>query len=199
LLIFMSSAAPTEFFYGLSGQERPFFWIRPVDEDGFPVDRQFAEAAYQKTRDLRLYRARELPDAAVRADLVERAVRAASRAEKTEPVRDAKSYVFATFVRLVDERIERERTVENVQPSKLDRRTASAGADSSSIERDILKREALEAMRPEDRWVWERRLLGYHVEDIAAELGISAECLSTRITRGIRAVHARLRLRRARE
>jgi hypothetical protein len=47
-------------------------------------------AAYSRTRQLRLYRWRELTDEAVRANLVERAVYAASRARAVDSVEDPK-------------------------------------------------------------------------------------------------------------
>ncbi|HEX7362231.1 MAG TPA: hypothetical protein VF283_17205 [Bryobacteraceae bacterium] len=197
----MSSAFPTEFFGVRSAQERPFFWIRPVDEKGFQVEKRFAEAAYQKTRDLRLYRAQELPDGAVRAELVEQAVYAASRAEKSDEVRDARSYVFAAFARLVDERIARERNIEHAPPSELDRRPAgtvwSGASDAANIDKKILRRQALNAMAAQDRWAWEQRLLGFDLPEIAAELNISADCLSTRMRRAIQEASKILRVQRA--
>jgi DNA-directed RNA polymerase specialized sigma24 family protein len=199
----MSSVAPSDFVYANPGQERPFFWIRPVDEKGFEVDKLFEEAAYQNTRDLRLYRAQELLDEAVRAELVEKAVYAASRARKSEAVRDAKSYIFATFARLVDERITKERGLEHRPSSELEQFEVAGARSkttiSTDIEEAILRRQVLEAMSPEDRWIWERRLLGYEVQEIAAELNVSADCLSTRIRRGIDGVAKTLRLGRARQ
>ncbi len=199
----MSFVASTDFVYANPGQERPFFWIPPVDEKGFEVDKLFEEAAYQKTRDLRLYRAQELLDEAVRAELVEKAVYAASRARKSEAVRDAKSYLFATFARLVDERITKERGLDHrPSPELAEFEAASArskATTSTDIEQSILRRQVLEAMSPEDRWIWERRLLGYEVQEIAAELNVSADCLSTRIRRGINEVAKTLRLGRARQ
>jgi hypothetical protein len=104
----MSSTAQADSFRLHPAEDQPFFWIRSLDENGALVDNRFAQAAYEKIRDLRLYRAHELLDEAVRADLVEKAVYSASRAEKSEPVRDVKAYVFATFARLVDAQITKE-------------------------------------------------------------------------------------------
>jgi DNA-directed RNA polymerase specialized sigma24 family protein len=178
-----------------------FFWIRPVDERGLQVDPSFAEAAYEKARDFRLYRAQDLRDEAVRAELVEKAVYAASRARKRDIIRDAKSYVFATFARLVDERIKKDRGIEHQLPVDIDRYTSANPTDASSADIDdvILQQQILDAMSPEDRFIWKRRLIGYGVNEIAAELNITPNCLSVRIKRGIEEVRHILRSRRARQ
>jgi DNA-directed RNA polymerase specialized sigma24 family protein len=201
--VIMSSIARQHFPFASENQEPAFFWIRPVDEKGFAVDQSFADAAYQKARDLRLYRAEELLDDAVRADLVEKAVYSASRVPRSEAVRDPKSYIYAIFARLVDERIAKERRVAHKPSSELDRFEVTSGGPKAAvpaeIEDAIFRRQVLAAMIPEDRWIWERRLLGYELEQIAAELNISPDCLSTRIRRGIDRVSKNLRLRRARQ
>lgn len=196
----MSSSAPALSPDAFPNQD-VFFWIRPVDDRGFCVDPGFAEAAYEKARDFRLYRAQDLRDEAVRAELVERAVYAASRARKRDIIRDAKSYLFATFARLVDEHIKKDRGVEHKEPVEIDRypgtiRMADSGSD---IHDAILQQQLLEAMSPEDRLIWQRRLLGYEVNEIAAELNISPNCLSARIKRGIDDVRHILRSGRARQ
>lgn len=196
----MSSSAPA-FSPEAFDNGDVFFWIRAVDDRGFHVDPNFAQAAYQKARDFRLYRAQDLRDEAVRAELVEKAVYAASRARKRDMIRDAKSYLFATFARLVDERIKKDRGIEHKAPVEIDSypgaiRTAATSAD---IDQVILRQQLLDAMSPEDRLIWKRRLLGYDVNEIAAELNISPNCLSARIKRGVEDVRHILRSRRARQ
>jgi DNA-directed RNA polymerase specialized sigma24 family protein len=197
----MSSTAQADSFHLYSGEEQPFFWIGSVDEDGALVDKRFAQAAYEKVRDFRLYRAHELLDEAVRADLVEKAVYAASRAEKSEPVRDVKAYVFATFARFVDERIIKERDLEHASLSELEQlhamHTGSLARRSTNVEDAIVRREILDAMPPGDRRIWERRLLGYRVQQIAADMNVSAKCMSMRMNRAIDRVAETLRRRRA--
>lgn len=168
-----------------------FFWIREIDERGMPVDMRFADAAYRKAEHLSRYRANELRDQAVRAELVEAAVYRASRANKENPILDAGGYVFRVFKRLVDERLSREKLISTHESDSLDR-LGALRASSPLIEDEILTREILSAMDAETRWVWERRLLGYEVQEIAAELNITADCLSTRLRRGLRDVIGKL-------
>ncbi len=195
----MSSSAPA-FSPDAFENEDVFFWIRPIDDRGVEVDPDFAEAAYEKARDFRLYRAKELRDEAVRADLVERAVYAASRARKRDLIRDTKAYLFATFARLVDEQIKRDRGLEHKPPAEIDLHSGTTRASGpSEIHRSILQDQLLAAMSAEDRLIWKRRLVGYEVNEIAAELNITPNCLSVRIKRGVEDVRHILRSRDARK
>jgi len=195
----MSSTARPEYLDATQANDQVFFWIHTVDESGFEVDLRFVEAAHQKARDLRAYRAGELLDDAVRAELVETAVYAASRARKNEPVRDAKRYVFATFARLVDERIAKDRFLSHQAPDELEQLSLTSGSAPKNIDRRILCSEILAAMDPQDRWAWERRVIGYEVQEIATQLNVSADCLSTRMRRGLRHAKRILRLRSERK
>ncbi|MBV9268594.1 MAG: sigma-70 family RNA polymerase sigma factor [Acidobacteriaceae bacterium] len=191
----MSSAARPKYLDPPQTEDQGFFWIHPVDKEGFEVDPSFIEAAHQKARDLRAYRADELLDDAIRAELVEAAVYAASRARKENPVRDPKRYLFATFARLVDERISKDRLVRHQAPEELEQLPLASSCAPESIERRILCDEILHAMDPEDRWAWQRRVLGYEIREIAIELNITADCLSTRMRRALRQAALMLRLR----
>jgi hypothetical protein len=198
----MSSRAQPDSLYAHAGRDRPFFWIPVVDESGAEVDKRFAEAAYEKIRDFRSYRSQELLDEAVRANLVEKAVYAASRAEKLEPVRDVKAYIFATFARLVDECIAKERETEHASPSELERLQVARDGPAqqqTKVEKAILQGQVLDAMVAEDRRIWERRLLGYRVHQIAADMNVSAKCISMRMRRAIDRAAESLRISRGRQ
>ncbi len=197
----MSSTRKAEFLRARSGREQAFFWIAHVDENGFEVDRRFAEAAYERVCDFRFYRAHELSDEAVRANLVEKAVYAASRAQKSEPVRDIRSYIFATFTRLVDECIAKEPDVDQAPSSELERvqerRAAFNPQRPTKIENAIVRHQVLAAMSAKDRYIWERRLLGYRVQQIAGDMNVSVKCISMRMRRAVDRVAETLRLRPA--
>lgn len=175
----------------------PFFWIQSVDERGNPVDERYTAAAYQKVADFRRYRRMDLRDDAVRAELVEKAVYVASRAEKSEPVRDVSGYLFCTFMRLVDAYVERENKVELHETAKIDRFVSGAASDVAAMELAVARREVFDAMDEETRWAYTRRLYGYEVQEIAAELNITPDCLSTRLRRGMREAAGKL-MRRGR-
>lgn len=169
---------------------RAFFWISPTDERGIPVDKRFADAAYRKANDLRRYRSRELRDDAIRANLVETAVYRCSRAEREEPLTDVAGYLFRTFKRLVDEWIVRDQRIQHHPDEQLDR--YNSPSSFVDVEEAVARREALDAMDPESRWAWERRLVGFQVQEIARELNITPDCLSTRLRRGMEQAAGRL-------
>ena len=181
----MSSSTPAEFLNLYRENSHVFFWIHPVDEKGFKVDKRLAKAAYQKARDLRHYRADELLDDAVRAELAETAVYIASRAKKSFPVLDAKAYVFKTFARLVDERIAKDNRLVVQATARLEELPEPVShVWLDSLEDQVYRREVLDAMRPEDRQLWEKRMLGYELEELARELNVTPDCLSARARRG---------------
>ncbi|HEX4231683.1 MAG TPA: hypothetical protein VHZ07_23645 [Bryobacteraceae bacterium] len=67
---------------------------------------------------------------------------------------------------------------------QLEIRSAPAkSTELPDLDRGILRGQILKVMPPEDRWAWERRLAGFEVQEIAADLNISPDCLSTRMRR----------------
>jgi DNA-directed RNA polymerase specialized sigma24 family protein len=193
----MSSAARSDLIPSGVNRERIFFWIRPADDDGFHADQIFARAAYSKAQDLQSYRSRELTDDAIRADLVERAVYSASRTRSEDSVRDPNAYIFTIFARLIDEQILRDIAITAAEDSDLDRLHRSLARSNpeafDSPDGKILLAQILDAMPHDDRAAWKLRLLGYEVQEIANELSISANCLSTRLRRGVAEAVRRLR------
>ena len=199
----MSSAFPTDFLGAHSDPGRVFFWIPPVDDTGFAADKTFTAAAYSRAQQLRLYRWRELTDEAVRANLVERAVYAASRARTGDSVEDPKGYVFASFARLVDRHISGEDALIDTPDSELaslsQARASTNSVGTHDLDDAIFQSQILNTMSAQDRWAWERRIHGYEVQEIAATLNVSADCLSTRMRRCAREAARILRLGRARQ
>jgi DNA-directed RNA polymerase specialized sigma24 family protein len=171
---------------------RSSLWVSPVDPDGNRVDPQFIDAAYAKAEDLLRYRAHDLRDDALRQELIEKAVHRASRAKKRDPVRDYAAYLFSVFARLADAEVGREKRFVAVDADCLENLAARRQERRLPVEEDIQQRQVLDAMEERTRWAWSRRLSGYEVQEIAAELNISADCLSTRMRRGLKAAAARL-------
>ena len=192
---FMSSSAPARPSQNKRDGDPIFFWIRSVDENGKSVDEALIKIAYEKAADFLRYRATELRDEAIRADLVETAVYAVSSAGRTEGFRDVRGYLFAVFKRLVDQRIGRDRRENTQLPADRDGGSRIVSREPE-IEDQVYSRELLDVMREvmdeKTIWAWERRMLGYRLEEIAAELNVSADTLSTRLRRGRDAARKRL-------
>jgi DNA-directed RNA polymerase specialized sigma24 family protein len=185
-----------------SHQNQAFFWIRPSDDEGFRADERFVSAAYLKAEDFGRYRRTELTDEAIRADFVEKAVYSASRADRAEPVRDPSAYLFTVYSRLIDAYIAKHNVVSHSAGVDLERKHSLPQPQAQTPtgpESAILREQVLSAMSAEDRWAWERRLAGYEIQEIAAELKISANTLSTRLRRAASEVGRVLRVNRGRE
>jgi len=195
----MSPAFPIDQDESDRVSRHPSLWINPVDATGNCVDQKFIDAAHLKAPDLMRYRARELRDGAVRLELIEAAVHRASRARKREPVRDFGAYLFSVFTRLVDSKIEVEKRLVAVDADCLEDFAAQHLGQDAGIDEVIHQRQILNAMEESTRWAWSRRLLGYEVQEIAAELNITADCLSTRMRRGLKVAAAKLLGRQSNE
>ena len=167
-----------------SSDPRFVLWVSPVDAQGIPADPMFLQAAERIGGDFINYRARDINDPSQVLEFAERAVYLASRAKKRRPVEDAVAYLFRTFTNLVDREIERTRRFVSLDDDLLraiGRR--SAKEPEAEIEKAITWREALDSLDPTMRWVLWRLYWGFSVNEIAAQLGISPNTLSQRISR----------------
>jgi RNA polymerase sigma factor (sigma-70 family) len=161
-----------------------FLWVSPVDEDQTPVDPVFLDAAYRIGADFLFYRARELNDHGLALELAEKAVHRASRARKTQPVREPRAYLFRTFTNLVDEQIRRCRRFLPLTEQVIQHVTERIGPlPEQDFEREVDWKQILESLDQTTRWVLERLRRGYTIQEIAREMGIRPNTLSQRIHR----------------
>jgi len=167
-------------------------WLNEVDPDGKLVDRRFIKAGYEKEKEFFRYRSDQLEDEAVIANLVEEAVYRASRATKKEPLKDVGGYLFRVFSNLADREIARNPRTVNCDRISLENLPHSRCEIAEHVINCIHVSEILDAMEPNLRWAIERRTLGYGVQEIANEMYVSADCLSTRMRRGLKQTLKRL-------
>lgn len=169
-------------------------WIPETDAKGTPADPSFVRAAYQNAKRFLRYRASEMTDSARRAELLEAAVFRASKAKKSRPVEDCGRYLFKIYSALVNKELARSPRTINKEPETLDYLAAalsSPNVESEMTER-IYRAELLSAMPPNARWIWERRLAGFALSDLAKELNVSADTLDARQRRGLKDALKRL-------
>jgi DNA-directed RNA polymerase specialized sigma24 family protein len=166
-------------------------WIRETDPTGLPVDPAFIAAAYRKEKVFFRLRRREFPDDARVASLIEEAVYRASRAVRNEPVSDPAGYLYRVYVNLLNQEIAKEVPTVIRENAALEL-LASVAAEKPDVTEKIFWRELLDAMDPETRSVWEQRMVGFKVQEIAGRINVSPDCLSTRIRRGTKEALKRL-------
>jgi DNA-directed RNA polymerase specialized sigma24 family protein len=167
-------------------------WLKDVDGDGRTVDPRFIEAGYRKENEFFRYRSDKLRDKAIIANLIEEAVYRASRANNQKPLRDVGGYLFKVFSRLADREIARSPRAFSCETGSLDNLRGCPPEPHHHVLNRIHVREILDAIEPDLRWAVERRILGYEVQEIASEIQISADCLSTRMRRGLKCALKRL-------
>lgn len=159
-------------------------WVSPVDEDQIPVDPVFLEAAYRIGGDFLVYRSRELNDDGLALELAEKAVHRASRALKTQPVREPRAYLFRTFTNLVDEQIRRCRRFLPLTEQVIQHIAERTGPSAEQeFEHEVDWKRILESLDETTRWVLERLRRGYTIQEIARAMGIRPNTLSQRIHR----------------
>ena len=161
-----------------------FLWVSPIDDDNTPVDPVFLDAAYHIGGDFLFYRARELNDDGLAMELAEKAVHRASRARKTQPVREPRAYLFRTFTNLVDEQIRRSRRFQPLTEEIIHHVAERGGArPEQDFEREVDWKEILESLDETIRSVLERLRRGYTIQEIARDMGIRPNTLSQRVHR----------------
>jgi DNA-directed RNA polymerase specialized sigma24 family protein len=159
---------------------------------GIPVEERFRAIAVAITPTVFRYRRRELPDLAQTANLAEEAIYKANWALYGRPCENLAGYVFTIFKRDANECLQREPQIEGLdQASGCSSEGAGCVHTPEEIDRQVLLREALESMDEMTRWICLRRFIDEHSpETIGRELGISANSVSVKLSRGLAKVRA---------
>lgn len=163
---------------------RLVLWVSPVDDQAIPVDPVFLTAAERIGADFFCYRARELNDDSRALELAERAVHKASRARKSRPVEDPVAYLFRTFTNLVDAELERSRRFLSLSDDVM---RAVGRREITEVQQEMVRavewREVLNSVDETMQFVLWRLYWGFSVKEIAAEIGVTPNTLSQRLSR----------------
>lgn len=167
-------------------------WISEQDEQGRRADPRFLKAAYALSERLLSYRQHELRDYGRAAELLERAVHAASHADHCQPVENFAGYLVRRFTGMMDAVLKREKRTQYVEPQALAEQYWTLDDDLERIENRIRLDQIMSFMDPEIRRVCIRLLDGYSMADIARELGVTSNALYLRFRRGCKKAIERL-------
>jgi RNA polymerase sigma factor (sigma-70 family) len=163
---------------------RLVLWVSPVDDQDIPVDPVFLAAAERIGTDFFFYRARELNDGSRALELAERAVHKASRARKPRPVEDPVAYLFRTFTNMVDAELERSRRFLSLSDGVM---RAAGRRERTEVQQEmdlsVEWREVLDSVDEAMQFVLWRLYWGFSVKEIAAEIGVTPNTLSQRLSR----------------
>jgi len=128
--------------------------------------------------------------------LLQAAVDAASKAVHRNPIMNPGGYLISVYHRLVDRYLKREQRMIFVEDSVLEHLANEANAVSFEeiLHNRLLLRTVMDAMDPDTLQIFTWRLYGFSVNEIALELSVKPNCVSTRFTRGLKAVKRVLKI-----
>ncbi len=162
--------------------------------DGFGVSGPLAEAAPGTWRAGLAYAARYLGDTALAAEVVEGVAQSAAKAHRNKPIKNPDSYVLSGIVRRVKKLLAREQRIEYVG-SLEELESLKAAQDATwvaELDKRILIQELIGFMDRETRDLFFKWVRGDEWEEIAGDLGISANAAQHRLRYGIEKARERV-------
>jgi len=159
---------------------------------GIPVEERFRAVLLQIEPVVFAYRRNELTDGADAAEMAEEAIYKANWALYGRPCDNVAGYVLTIFRRDVDEYLRRGSKIESLEEHVARcSATVCAVGSAGQVEHQILVREALDLLDDMTRWICLRRFIdGESPATIGRELGISANVVSVRLSRGLDRIRA---------
>lgn len=177
-----------------NGVRRNLIWLADVDSRGRRLHPDIGELVYARHSELARYRSEELGDDAQIATLIEEAAYRTSEVAYDRALNDPASYLFRTYQNLVDTTLRK-----TIRSLGLEHQVLSHLARCENPEDQILtnitRQRILQSMDDKGRELWERNLLGYTVNEIAAQEGQSGDYVGKRLRRAMQGAVRRLLLR----
>jgi DNA-directed RNA polymerase specialized sigma24 family protein len=162
--------------------------------DPLEVAGPLAEAAPGTWRAGLAYAERYLGDTALAAEIVEGVVHSAAKAHRHKPIKNPDSYLLSGIVRRVKKLLAREQRVE--YRGSLEELEGLKGAWDTSwvaeLDKRILVQELVDLMDTETRDLFFKWVRGDEWEEIAGDLGISANAAQHRLRYGIEKARERV-------
>lgn len=170
---------------------RNSIWLAKVDAKGRRLHPAVEELAYSKEAELARYRADELGDEAHITTLIEEATYRTSEAAFEKTLDDPFAYLFRTYTNLVDRTLRK-----TIKSFGLEQNILAHLARAESPENEIInelgRQQILGCMDEKGRELWERRRLGYTVEELATQEGQSGDHVGKRLRRAMQGAVRRL-------
>jgi hypothetical protein len=187
----MSSAS----FGNNNPHRRGQIWLSDPDPNGHPLNPVIEDLAYRKEREIVAYRADEMRDEAVVANLLETAAYQTSRAANSRPIKDPAGYLYKTYANLVDHTLRRTIRAFGFENQVL----AEMATGDHDIEQALIKKltrqELISLMDGKDQTLWERHIFGFEIRELAAETRENPDYLGKRLRRAAERALRRLLLK----
>jgi hypothetical protein len=177
-----------------NGARPNLIWLADVDASGRRLHPDIEEAVYSKQSDLARYRAHEIGDEAQIATLMEEAAYRTSEVAFGRTLNDPVSYLFRTYANLVDTTLRKTIRSFGLEPHVLSHLAQCENTEDELLT-EITRRQVLDSMDEKGRELWERNLLGYTVNELAAQEGQTGDYVGKRLRRAMQGALRRLLLK----
>ena len=164
------------------------FWFNDKDRNGQPLDENVLKTAEKIAPVLTRYRHQEIDCESKCNDMLQEAVEAASRATRRNPISNLAGYLARTYKHIVDNFLERKIRLIPVDDDFLENLANAQHAPSFEewMHNRLVLEKLLKSVDRETRLIWNWRMAGYSETEIAKLLGITANTVSMRVTRGLK-------------
>jgi DNA-directed RNA polymerase specialized sigma24 family protein len=187
----MSSAVP--FPPRLSRKTLSIF-IPEKDPEGRPIASSLRDFVHAQLDQFASYRREQLSDEAEMASLIEEAVYRTSKALSERTIDDPNAYLFRIYTRFVDKAVQNTVKAYGMEPQILaDIARANVQTEEQILE-SLTCEKVVNAMDARGRVLWQKHLLGYSLQEIAADEGHTADYVGQRLRRAMERALRRLKI-----
>ena len=174
--------------------ERYKFWFHDRDKKGQPLDESLLKTAEEIAPLLTRYRQDEIDCESTANDILQDAIEAASNSIRKNRVANTAGYLVSIYKRFVDKYLECKKRLIPLDDQFIEELVNAERASSSEewMNNRLILEKLLKLMDPDTRRICRWRLEGYSESQIAKRLGISANNVCVRFTRGFNEAAAEL-------
>jgi RNA polymerase sigma factor (sigma-70 family) len=164
------------------------FWFHDRDKQGQPLNQNILKTAEEIAPLLSRYRKNEIDCESTANDILQDAIEAASNATRRRRIANPAGYLVSIYKRLVDKFLERTKKLIPFDDQFLEELANAERASSGEewMHNHLILEKLMKLMDPDTRQICRWRLEGYSESQIANRLGISANTVCVRFTRGLK-------------
>jgi RNA polymerase sigma factor (sigma-70 family) len=164
------------------------FWFHDKDRNCQPIDTNVLKTAERIAPVLTRYRHQEIDSESTCNDMLQEAVEAASRATHRKQIANLAGYIASIYKHIVDKCLDRKNKLVAVDDDFLASLANAHPAPSFEewMHNRLVLEKLIKSIDRETLQIWSWRIEGYSESEIANRLGITANAVSVRITRGIK-------------
>ena len=180
-------------------EDDPALWIQPQDKLGRPIDPRLLTAAQRNWKRVQSYAVRHGQDTSRAAEVLEATVHSLSSLIRRHPhfaerIKSLDDYVFGVAAHGLNRLAAKEPTVEYI--GSLDDLNSLQGAHDSSwasrLEKELVLKETTGYMNERARHLFSLREMGYSWEEIARNLGTTANNVQSQFSQGVARARRRI-------